>query len=157
MKRILSALLAVLCTLALTACGTTPSSSAPPKEESSPESKAQSSQASEPGEEQGSDRETVDLVFYWQGDGKPDNQRVWDKLNELTSAAIQTTATHNLVSWSNTNGIDLIIASGEYHDATYVSAGGYPKRVQQGAFAELTPEFIEEHMPDLNAKIPALA
>ena len=79
MKRILSALLAVLCTLALTACGTTPSSSAPPKEESSPESKAQSSQASEPGEEQGSDRETVDLVFYWQGDGKPDNQRVWDK------------------------------------------------------------------------------
>ena len=53
MKRILSALLAVLCTLALTACGTTPSSSAPPKEESSPESKAQSSQASEPGEEQG--------------------------------------------------------------------------------------------------------
>lgn len=157
MKRILSALLAVLCTLALTACGTTPSSSAPPKEESSPESKAQSSQASEPGEEQGSDRETVDLVFYWQGDGKPDNQRVWDKLNELTSAAIQTTATHNLVSWSNTNGIDLIIASGEYHDATYVSAGGYPKRVQQGAYAELTPEFIEEHMPDLNAKIPALA
>lgn len=90
MKRILSALLAVLCTLALTACGTTPSSSASPKEESSPESKAQSSQASEPGEEQGSDRETVDLVFYWKGDGKPDNQRVWDKLNELTSEAIQT-------------------------------------------------------------------
>ena len=99
----------------------------------------------------------MDLVFYWKGDGKPDNQRVWDKLNELTSEAIQTTATHNLVSWSNTNGIDLIIASGEYHDATYASAGVYPKRVQQGAYAELTPEFIEEHMSKLNAKIPALA
>ncbi|MCL2058033.1 MAG: DUF3502 domain-containing protein [Oscillospiraceae bacterium] len=107
--------------------------------------------------EEPAEREMVDLVFYWQGDGRVDNERVWTALNELTADAIQTTATHNLISWSNSNGIDLLIASGDYVDATYASAGAYGRRVQQGAYAELTEEMMLAHMPDLYAKIPMLA
>jgi len=161
MKRTITLVLALLFILSLAACGAPQTPDAPATSTAAPTEKPKDEPAAteeDAGDlEEPESREMVNLVFYWQGDGKADNERVWAALNEMTAQTIQTTATHNLISWSNSTGIDLLIASGDYHDATYASAGAYGRRVQQGAYSELTEELMQAHMPDLYGKIPALA
>ena len=158
MKQIIVFFLSVSLVLVTAACGATQPAETTAAAEAPTTTQTQTAATTAAtSEEQPETREMVNLEFYWQGDEKPDDQRVWDALNEITANEIQTTATHNLISWSDPTGIDLLIASGDYHDATFAGVSAYVQRVAKGAYTELTEELMLEYMPVLYAKIPSLA
>lgn len=99
------------------------------------------------GEEKGLER--VELVMYLLGEAQPDQQLVFDKINELALRDLNCTVTFNYIPWADvTTQYKLIVASGEQVDLIYASFYQYyAELAMQGAFHEINEEILKQYMP----------
>ncbi len=99
--------------------------------------------------------EEVNLLWYQWGDPAEESDMVYEKLNELSKKAINTTVDYQFADNTKAN---LIISTDEYYDMVFSCAWqtNYVQNANKGVFAELD-EILPTVAPTLYNFIPELA
>ena len=103
--------------------------------------------------------EPVELLIYFLGDGAPDNDEVFELINERTSELINTTMRPMMISWADfATRYPLVFASGEYFDIIFTASWSfYADQAVRGGFYNLTMDMLEAYAPNIVDRMPAEA
>jgi len=159
MKKIFVLVAILAAILMFAACGG--NNNEPPATGNQPTQPQQGNQATPPPDTTGTvgGLEPVELIIYFLGDGAPDNDEVFARLNERTSALINTTIRPMFISWADFGTrYPLVFASGEYFDMIYTAHWSfYADQALRGGFYPLSMEMLNTYAPELMAQMPDAA
>lgn len=141
MKKVIALFLSLIMVFGMVACGQQEAAPEAKEETSAPAAVPENSEKVEgPETSTEEEREPVTLKFYCWASEQPDQQAVFDKLNEYFQEKYNTTVDFQFISATFNDKMSMVINSGEEFDACFTSnwANDYVSGVSKEAFVDIT-------------------